>query len=100
MEEMAVVSVKEYRHRLADRLEDWGKRHGIYAVPTISTNQIKREILRTPWFSNKEDHIRKIVRQFGVTQPVSIKLILIEIHDSHPIEYSIALNEFEGLNEH
>lgn len=89
--------IKTHRHKLADWLEDWGTKHNLYAVPMVSTVRIRNEILRTPLFSNKEKHIRNIVKKFTPTQPSSIRLILDEIKKDHPIEYSIALSEFEAI---
>ena len=98
MEEVALVDIKAFRHSLADKLETWGKKHGMYAtISIVPTIRIKHELIRTPLFSNKEKHIRKIVRKFTPTQPTSIKIILEDIERDYPIEYTIALSEYEAI---
>jgi hypothetical protein len=103
MEEVAMVKLKAWsnlkKHRvaLADWLEIWGKKHGLYAAPMISTVQIRRELLRTPHFTDKEKHIKSIVRKFMVNQPASIHIILDDIKNDFPTEYSIALPEYEAI---
>ena len=98
MEEVALVDIKAFRHSLADKLEAWGKKHGMYAtIPMVPTIRIKHELIRTPLFSNKEKHIRRIVRKFTPTQPASMNIILIEIRQDYPIEYTIALSEYEAI---
>lgn len=92
-----MVNLKQFRINIADKLEAWGKRNGLYAIPMVSTNGIKNEMLRNPWFTSKEKHIKKLVRKFAVTQPASIGLILTEIKDTYPDEYKIALFEFEAI---
>ena len=93
-----MVDFKAFRHSIADKLEAWGKKHGMYAtIPMVSTIRIKHELLRTPLLSNKEKHIRKIVRKFTPTQPTSIKIILEDIERDYPIEYTIALSEYEAI---
>jgi len=88
---------KEFRVRLADKLESWGKKHGLYAVPMISTVQIRRELLRTPLLTDKENHIKSVIRKFMPTQPTSIRIILEDIKNDFPVEYSIALPEYEAI---
>ena len=88
---------KEYRSKLADKLEAWGKRNGLYAVPMISTVQIRRELLRTPLTTDKEKHIKTVIRKFMVNQPTSIHIILKDIKNDFPTEYSIALPEYEAI---
>lgn len=97
MEEVAVVNIKKLRVYVADKLEAWGERNGVYSIPQVSTKRLMNEILRTPIFTNKEKHIRAIVSKFTVTQPASIGLILSEIKEAHPIEYTIALSEYEAI---
>lgn len=92
-----MVNLKQFRINLADKLEAWGKRNGLYAVPMVSTNGIKNEMLRKPWFTSKENHIKKLVRKFAVTQPASIGLILSEIEHTYPNEYYIASSEFDAI---
>jgi len=89
--------LQECRVTFADKLEVWGKKHRLYAVPMISTVQIRREILRKPLFTNKEKHIKSVIRKFMVNQPTSIRIILEDIKESNPIEYSIALPEYEAI---
>ena len=91
------LKLQEIRARVADKLESWGKKHGLYAVPMISTTQIRRELLRTPYFTDKEKHIKSVIRKFMVNQPTSIHIILEDIKDEFPIEYSIALPEYEAI---
>ena len=90
-------NLKKQRVALADWLEAWGKKHGLYAVPTISTVQIRRELLRTPFYTDKEKHIKSIIRKFMVNQPTSIHIILEDIKEDFPTEYSIALPEYEAI---
>ena len=97
MEEVALVNLKEYRIALANWLESWGKKHGLYAVPMISTAQIRRELLRTPHFTTKEKHIKSIIRKFMANQPASIHIILEDIKEDYPVEYSIALPGYEAI---
>lgn len=93
-----MIEIKQFRHSLADKLEAWGKKHGMYAtIPMVPTIRIKHELLRTPLFFNKEKHIRKIVRKFTPAQPTSIKIILEEIEQNYPIAHSIALSEYEAI---
>jgi len=92
-----VSNLKEWRVKLADKLEAWGKRNGLYAVPMISTVQIRREILRTPLLTDKEKHIRSVIRKFMVNQPASIHIILEDIKEDFTTEYSIALSEYEAI---
>ena len=89
--------LQECRVSFADKLEAWGKKHGLYTVPTISTVQIRREMLRTPLYTNKEKHIKSVIRKFMVNQPTSIHIILEDIKDDFPTEYSIALPEYEAI---
>ena len=90
-------NLQECRVSIADKLEVWGKKHGLYAVPMISTVQIRREILRTPLLTDKEKHIKSVIRKFMVNQPASIHIILEDIKEEFPIEYSIALPEYEAI---
>ena len=90
--------IKQFRINIADKLMAWGKRNGLYAIPAVSTVQIRHEILRKPLFTNKEKHIKSVVRKFMVNQPASIHIILEDIKEEHPIEYSIALSEYEVIS--
>jgi len=89
--------LQKHRVTFADKLEAWGTKHGLYAVPMISTVQIRREILRTPLLTDKEKHIKSVIRKFMVNQPASIRIILEDIKEDFPTEYSIALPEYEAI---